>query len=481
MTPSIQQEAIYKEYDSTNNNIFVSATAGSGKTKTLVDLSKRTPSYKKCLFLSFSKAIVNELKERLPDHIEAATIHSKAFSILRYNYRMNTKLNELKNWINAKTIIKKKFKNRNEENGYYFLISQIMTFMKLNLIQPYEEEKIQELCDRYGILTLNGEISDAIKLYNYTESIDYNKRGQKENIDFTDMLYLAYTKVDAKLYPKYDVVFVDEIQDNNLIQRELVLRLIKPNGRLISVGDDKQTIFSFQGASLETFQSLQNRPNTTVLPLSTTYRCAKNIVKESHKYFTDIEAHENNPDGVVRDGKLSEAGSGDFVLCRNNLPLFQAFIYFLKLGKKSIFLGRDFQKILLTLVNKIKVIEDLDEILNEKIQKLEDKGVKTPHKHPSYIDLLEKTQIIELMVKEYETLPKVVTVINDMFGDKNSDRGITLMTIHKAKGLESDRVFWLNSELLFQRAETEMELYAERALGFVAVTRSKSELIYCQI
>jgi superfamily I DNA/RNA helicase len=481
MTPSKQQQAIYDEYDNTNNNIFVSATAGSGKTKTIVDLSKRTPTYKKSIFLAFSKAIAEELRERLPDHIEVATIHSKAYSILRYNFRMNTKLNELKNWVNAKKINKKKFKNKNEENSYYFVLSQIMNLMKLNLIKPYEEEKIQELCDNYGVLTLNGEIADTIKLFNYTESLDYNQRGFKENIDFTDMLYLAYTKVDEKLFPKYDVVTIDELQDVNVLQREMLLRMLKPNGRLVGVGDEKQTIFSFQGSSLDTFHYIKNRPKTTVLPLSTTYRCAKNIVKEAHNYFTDIEANESNQDGIVRDGLLSEAKSGDFVLCRNNLPLFKAFIFFLKRGVKSYILGKDFQKNLLNLSKKINSIEDINEILQNKIQQLEDKQIKSPHKHPAYIDLEEKCQILEMMVDEYGSLSEANNMIDKMFGESNKDRGVILSTIHKSKGLEADRVFWLNKDLMFNRVKTEMDSYAEQCLCFVAVTRAKKELVYCNI
>ena len=40
------KQAILEEYRSTNRNIFVSATAGSGKTFTLCELAKAEPTYK---------------------------------------------------------------------------------------------------------------------------------------------------------------------------------------------------------------------------------------------------------------------------------------------------------------------------------------------------------------------------------------------------------------------------------------------------
>lgn len=72
--------------------------------------------------------------------------------------------------------------------------------------------------------------------------------------------------------------------------KEFALRLLKPRGRFMIVGDFSQAIYSFQGASVDNFSYFQNLPNTVTLPLSVTYRCAKNIVKEAQKVFpNDIQ------------------------------------------------------------------------------------------------------------------------------------------------------------------------------------------------
>jgi superfamily I DNA/RNA helicase len=55
---------------------------------------------------------------------------------------------------------------------------------------------------------------------------------------------------------------------------------------------------------------------------------------------------------------------------------------------------------------------------------------------------------------------------------------ISLNTIHKAKGLEADRVWFLGPSFLPSPwAKAAWELAQERNLAYVAVTRARSELI----
>jgi superfamily II DNA or RNA helicase len=76
MKPSKYQEDIFCHVITTNKNIAVKATAGSGKTTTIVQAAGRIPYGKKALFVAFNKSIVNELRERLPDGVECNTMHS---------------------------------------------------------------------------------------------------------------------------------------------------------------------------------------------------------------------------------------------------------------------------------------------------------------------------------------------------------------------------------------------------------------------
>ena len=71
--------------------------------------------------------------------------------------------------------------------------------------------------------------------------------------------------------------------------------------------------------------------------------------------------------------------------------------------------------------------------------------------------------------------------IHELFKDKVD--AISLMTIHKAKGLENKRVFYIekfNGEQLIpsKYATQPHELQQENNALFVALTRAKEQLIY---
>lgn len=473
---TVQQERIKEEFVFTNNNIFISACPGAGKTHTLKMLSKLVPEYKKVIFLAFNKSIADELRSKLPEHVECCTIHSKAYSILRKNIRVNARLYDLKKFVLFKKL---KSENKNIKNSELFHITNIVNLTQMNCVNPNDEEELRGLCNMYGEELSEGDIKDVQSLFISIDNHDISDKNAM--IDFTDMLYLTNKLVSKDKYPKYDVVMLDEAQDVCPLQREFLLKLLKPSGRLVIVGDEKQCIYSFQGSNLDSFNYLKSLPKTTVLPLSVSFRCGKNIVKEAHKCFTEIEAHENNPEGVVRNGKLSEAQPGDFVICRNNLPLIFAFIELITLGKKTFILGKDLEKNLLNLLSDLGTDSSVDILLNDKILKLKESGVTNPEKHKSYIEFKEKCDILKVLISIFGSIERTKSKMREMF-DGDTSNSITLMTCHKSKGLESDRCFFLNSDLIPSKyAVTELDMYQEKCLKFVTITRAKKELVYCKI
>ena len=61
----------------------------------------------------------------------------------------------------------------------------------------------------------------------------------------------------------------------------------------------------------------------------------------------------------------------------------------------------------------------------------------------------------------------------------SSTQGVTLATVHKAKGMESRRVFILDQHLMPSRyAKTPEALQQEHNLIYVAITRAKHTLTY---
>lgn len=482
MSESKYLDNIVEAYQKTNSNIFINASAGGGKTYCIKQLALITSPIKSVIFLAFNKSIAEELKSKLPSHIDVSTIHAKAYGILRSNIRMNVKINELKNFIYCKQVLKTKIKDKKKENAYFFSISSVIDKLKLNNLEP-TEEAIDEICDTYGFDVNEDQTKDIInvmKRINQDEQ-DLNK-STVHNIDFTDMLYLCATKVKEDQYPKYDVVIIDESQDNSDIQQVIILNLLKKKGRLIAVGDEKQAINFFAGSSLKTFEVFKNRPNTLQFPLPITYRCPKKIVELANEVFPEgTLARESAIEGEVRNGSLEEIEDGDMVLCRNNKPLIQVWISLTKQRKKANILGKEFGQSIKNLFSQITSISSIEDILDKKVDELNKAGVANPAMNKQYIALQEKCDIIRLLYVEFGSVQKVYEVIDEIFSN-SVQKGITLTSIHKSKGLEADRVFFLNSHLIPSKfAVSDGELYAERCLNYVAITRAKQSLIYINI
>lgn len=477
------KQAIVDEYRSTNRNIFVSATAGSGKTFTLCKLAEITPPIKSSIFLAFNKSIAEELGRRLPRTIKASTLHSCALSSLTKAYSMNFSISDSKNFTLAKEKMNFKGVHPKRIPGILMRVCRIYDLMRFNLVFD-DVDKIIELGERYGEDVDENIAMRAIELFKLNKKIadNYFFKGcqGKLLIDFTDMLYYSTQYVHKEDFKQYNVVMLDECQDISPLQFEVVKLCKTPRGRLIAVGDEKQSIYSFMGSNLDSLQAIKTAPNTVTLPLSMTYRCATSIVDEACKVFPDgIIAAPGAEKGSVEEGNFIDAQEGDFILCRNNAPLVDAFIVLLRKGKKCTILGKEFGDKLVSLIDSVNDFWELEQVLVNMQTKLANKGVKNPMKSEAYCELDEKVNVLISLYKYFGSLETVRERIYDIFVE-NASPGITLSTIHKSKGLEANKVFFLQPELIPSKyATTELSLYAEKCLKFVAITRAKKNLIYC--
>lgn len=473
------KKAILDEYLHSNRNIFINATAGAGKTFMLLKLLERTPLDKNVLFLAFNKSIVEELERKMSGRAEVKTLHSKAYSILLRHMRVRLRISRWRDYtICKKYLVPSWHTDTKEINRRIFNISRLYSLIRMNLIDINNREAVENVCLRWDV-DFNDHYYEDIKLFICKADEEICNHGDELDIDFTDQLYLTYKHISTNLYPKYDVIFLDEAQDLNPLQRELVLRMLKPTGRLITAGDFSQCIYFFMGSSTDSFKLLRDRPNTAVLPMKLTYRCAKNIVRVAQKYSENIEYLDDAREGVTREGKLSEVMPGDYVLCRNNFPLVETFVYLSQLGVKSTILGKDYGESLLTLLSQAESGVEWEDMLKEKQNELKKKGINKCKNNESYIFLFEKIAICKVLVSHYGSIKMAFSMLKDIFTE-GEEGCVTLSTIHKSKGLEAKRVFILGfNELLPSKyATTEAQLEAERCLQFVAVTRAKDELIF---
>lgn len=458
-------------------------THNSGKTHTLKELCNRTKEGTSCLFMAFNKSIAEELKTKLPTTVECNTFHSMGLRTLMKNFRFRMQLEENKCFSLCMELFDFRKKEYKEKMRYYFALQELWEKIRLSLCE-INERNVSALCIEYDLDYEDLMINDLNKI---------NERWRKDcakiqdnksfKMDFPDMLWIPYNFVDEINFPKYQVVVTDEGQDLFTLQKEILQRYIKPRGRFIAVGDSKQLIYNFMGSDLDVFSSIKEMPNTICLPLSVTYRCAKKIVEVANKVFPGTECVPTAKEGIVRSGDIFEAENGDFILCRNNYPLVVTFIMLLERGKKVSIMGRDFGESLCRLMDNQSCLDDLYLLLEDKASKLKKRGLSEIAiiNNASYVALKEKVSIIETLYKRFPgSFLALKQKIKNIFSDDKT--GIILSTIHKSKGLEAKRVFFLNPELIPSKfAKTPKALYAEDCLKFVAITRAKEELVYCHI
>ena len=299
------------------------------------------------------------------------------------------------------------------------------------------------------------------------------------------MIYLPVVK-DLRVW-QYDWVFIDECQDLNAAQRNMFLKHVKQNGRFVAVGDPHQAIYGFAGADVESFNLLKNLPHTAKLPLSVCYRCDKNIIALAKTEVPQIEARDGADDGVVTyEAKMADVQDGDMILCRCSAPLVDLCMRYIANGVKAYVKGRDIGANLINMVKKTKKtkINDLTAVFDRELNRIIGKVIAKSHctekeamESDAYIVYKDKVKAIEILSEGLVKCDDLISRIETIFSD-DSKNEICLSTVHKSKGLESDRVFIICPEKFLLKSCMQIPWMAEQEhnLQYVAYTRAKHYL-----
>lgn len=481
MTPSKYQKAICDTFCNTSDNINISAVAGSGKTTVLIELLNYIPDDKNALFVAFNNSIVDELKKRIgrKNNVEISTIHSYGWHSILSRYGSRVRMNPNKILGKIEMVLKAdEFQDISvKKHGYYFyIIPKIVDLMRCNLISANEKD-IEEMSMYYDLDIGKTEIKIALKVFE-------KMNADKSQFDFMDMIYQPIIDAHTRMH-KYDYVFCDESQDFSRAQQEIIRKSLNRRGRLMTVGDVHQAIYSFAGADAESYEKLSQLNGKSInMPLSVCYRCDKAIVIEAQNIVPEITYSPDAQMGIVKESNLrDELKQGDWVLCRNLKPLVQTYLWLMKNKIKSKIRGKDIGEGIIGMINKTgaKTLRGMLTLLdlekNRIISKLKKRGVRHPSLHPKVELFNQRLEVIECLMNEVNSVDALKKLIDNIFSD--DVKGIMLSTIHKAKGLENDRIFFLCPELIPSRyATTPWMLEQERNLAYVAITRAKHELIY---
>jgi superfamily I DNA/RNA helicase len=468
------QENLFHFVAEGEGSAIVVAVAGSGKTTSGVEAVRRIPYGKSHVYLAFNKSIATELSGR---GVNGRTFHSMTYSpVLRARKAQQVESNKLRKLIDGHF-------GDEDVAMYGAFVARLVGLGRNAGIGCLA----QDLPEAWAALIEHHDLELDSDRANIETAIEYAQKllqlsNASDMVDFDDMLYFAVR--DGISLPKFDFVFVDEAQDTNAIQRAIIRKIMKPTSRLIAVGDPAQAIYGFRGADSNSISMIKEEFNCVELPLTVSYRCPTSVVDFARQWVSHIEAAPSAPEGSVK--RLGAWGpetfvANDLVVCRTTAPLISIAYQMLRAKRPVRVMGRDIGDGLKSLIKRLnargvdalleKLAEWADRESEKALAKQQDAKAEAIRDKAAAIACL-----IDALPETERTVPELLRVIDSLFDEKIG--ATVLATVHKSKGLEAARVYWLNSSKCpapWARKPWQQE--QERNLCYVAATRAKSELI----
>ena len=494
LQPSAFQAAIYDHVRAMSDSLVIEATAGAGKTTVLVEIARLLPADIDAVFLAFNRHTAAQLKDKLPTPTRSRTVHSLGFATLARRAGSLPQPDRRKYSALVKEAVGRLLRDsfHDEYDGAVRYLSGLVHFAKVRFIDPGSFQQIADLADRYALLPpgdagLQGALHAQLPKV-LSKGVSLAVAGT--SLDYTDMLYAPL--VAGLTPPHFDFVAVDEAQDLNPLQVEFILKLARPSGRYVFVGDPFQAIYSFAGASQDVMSSLVSRTSAATLPLSVSYRCPRRHVQLARSISPDIRAAPDAPEGSITflgDGDLlGRLRAKDLVLCRTNAPLFRLALDLLKVGKPAVMLGRDVAAQIEQILDNAlggslagwgQRLDAFEQVEGERIAR----RIRDPYASKRALhqlsDLVACARHLVLAAERAGATAKdaAVAYMRRLFEGRHGV--ITLATVHRAKGKEAARVFILYPDLMpASFARTPEDRAAEDFVRFVALTRAKHSLFF---
>jgi DNA helicase-2/ATP-dependent DNA helicase PcrA len=485
--------------EATRGPVCILAGAGTGKTTTITrriawQVASGTFAAAELVAVTFTDKAAGELRARLADlgveGVRASTFHSAALALLRRFAGDPGRI------LSTKALLLRQIGNA-LPRPYRFRPAG-------DLATEVEWAKNRRLTPQTYIAGLGDHEPPLPADLAHRVFREYEKRNEAAGaIDFEDLLEGAIRLLDedegarALVRERWRAFTVDEYQDVNVLQQSLLDLWLGERDDVCVVGDDYQSIYGFTGASAEWLLALPERfPHAHVVRLEQNYRSTPQVLELANRLVPKLGgssktlratlADGSEPDvraGVAvatRIGELAAAGvplEGQAVLVRTNAraadfeeELHDAGIPF----QGASLLARDAARRLLKalpsdpvpaaeVVRGVAVaqgwLEDPPEKLGEREQTRQ----------------ADLARLVRLAEQFDGAVPEFVNWLRERFG-ASAGRGVHLLTLHRAKGLEFEAVHLPRleeNELPHRRADVD----EERRLLYVGLTRAKRHLL----
>jgi hypothetical protein len=210
--------------------------------------------------------------------------------------------------------------------------------------------------------------------------------------------------------------------------------------------------------------------NMKELVLSTSFRCPIKIVEEARWRAPHMQWPEWAKPGEVRaltQWNISLLPEQATILCRNNAPIFSMAIRLLRAGRYPEIVGNDIGRNLIKIMKKFGATSMPQSQVYEAIHFWREDKLKKSRKRASVDD---QAACLRVFADQGKTLGEALAYAEGILEARGP---ITLMTVHKSKGLEFEHVILLDRHLIQTGSDAQ-----EDNLLYVAQTRSKNVLWY---
>lgn len=421
-----------------------------------------------------SEEYVKEMEWKRKVHKKYGTTLIETFSYYQSENRLLTRLAEKLqaqgvefNEIDYREVYRILLENKTIKEWEDFIVL-LKTFIELFKGNNYDETKFKEFYDYVGGLKDSFSKDRTIAFLKIVEEIynDYEAYLLKiKKIDFNDMINKASDCIVKNgLDLPYKYIIVDEYQDTSFTRYNLLRNICDSIGaKIMVVGDDWQSIYSFSGCDVNIFTKFDNFFDVCETRyIEKTYRNSQQLIDASSNFVM------KNPDQTRKELKSSKSLKYPIKLVNfdNDFDEILKFELIIKniinqstfKNKKILILGRNNKDIF----NLLKNFNVENEYGKRKFEILGDE------------DKLRRNKFVKIV---YRGSPDV---------------NIEYRTVHQSKGLECDNVILINLKnwkagfpnkmvddpvLNFVKRNGDSFSYAEeRRLFYVALTRTKNNV-----
>lgn len=491
---SPQQLAFLAWAEAGSGSCVLEAVAGAGKTTVLIEAGVRMTGG--VAYMAYNRKIVDETKVKLEARqiswkkMQANTAHGFALAAYR-KLRPNLVVDGRK----VSNIVTKLLSAPGAPAllVYSEEIAKLVSLAKQQAFgiagaSVQNDSAWMEMAEHYDVFDDEDVNAPKLDIVRVAQQALAESSSALDLIDFDDMIYMPL--LHRCRFWQHDVVMMDEAQDTNPLRRALVRAMLKRGGRMIAVGDRHQGIYGFTGADADALDLIAQDFACAKLPLTVSYRCPQEVVRFAQQWVGHIEAAPTAPLGSVSSVAMedffarNDLDRDSAVLCRTNKQLVSLAFALIRRRVPCRIEGRDVASRIQKLITRWKVrtldaLEDkLELYLARETTKLLAKKQET--KLADVSDAVETVRVIidQCRAERLTTTEDAVRYVDQLFGDSVQDM-MVLSSIHKSKGREWKRVFWLDraGTCPSRWARQQWQQDQETNLMYVAATRAQEQLV----